>query len=66
MKLNKGEFLGRTTDEAQPFLLGLFQEKFYQLEPFVKLKGVNDWQLVVENNSRRIRKEVGEVVRGEG
>ncbi len=55
MNLKKGEFLGRTTDEAQPFFWGRFKKNeyrdFYQMEPFVKLEGANDWQQVVEHNS---------------
>jgi hypothetical protein len=33
--------------------------------PFIDLKGAEDWQQAIEYNARRIRKEVGKVVRGD-
>ena len=73
MNLKKGEFMGRTTEEGQQYFWGKFREsayrRMYHLNSFVDFQNerkgeIKDLSKVIEANSRRIKREVEEVVKG--
>lgn len=72
MNLSKGEFIGRTTDEHQPYFRAQFSLEHLPdikpVQPFVHFhekasdNPVNDMQLVIQRNASRIEAEVKSII----